>query len=167
MRRRALLLACYLWLGFHPLEVIARPIHYWSIELITAESDAVVRGTIMEITQLHPKEGSYDPYRFKLRIRVTETLKGPKINEISVASDCLDPKYDLWRKEKTEVLFNLQQLFGSGVPCPFKLLWFQGTQVIEPDGSGRGVVTMDFQVLTKRAEILKAAQCSRHDSLQT
>jgi len=159
MRFPALVLAVCLWFAFHPHQAVARITYYESIELITAESDAMVRGTIVEINQLR-SEGDPGPCnRLKLVIRVTETLKGPKSCEITVAFDSLSyPNLESWRKERKELLFSLQRWGGPHDPCQFASRSGYGSSIIELDGNGKGVVTMDFRVLTRRADILKAVR---------
>jgi hypothetical protein len=157
MKVSAVAVAGFLVLAFAPHQVAAKDIHLQSIELIAAESDAMVRGTIVEIKHLEPERADYYPYRFKLAIHVTETLRGPKTDAISVTVEGFNPKFDAWRKQSTELLFSLQNWVGPDPPCRFALR--PGlSSIIELDGNGPGVVTMDFRVLTERAEILKAAR---------
>jgi hypothetical protein len=153
MRMSALALAGCLWLAVQPQSAVARITFYKSIELITAESDAMVRGTIIEIGHLNHDWGYY-PYWFKVVIHVVETLKGPKSNEVSVALSSLDPKFELWWKAKTELLFSLRRWVGTQVPCPFALQ----SGPIELGGSETGVVTLDLRVLMSRGDILRAAR---------
>ena len=109
MRRPFLASMGCLWLALHPHHAVARACHYSSIELITAVSDVMVRGTIAEISPLEPERRPYNHYRFKLVIRVTETLKGPEVKEVSAAFDLLDPEFDSWRKDRKELLFSMQR----------------------------------------------------------
>ena len=159
MRIPGVALGGCLWLVFQPHQVVAKDVHYDSIELITADSDVMVRGTIVEIGRL--EDGDYFHW-FKLVVRVTETLKGPKADELSTVLDSmkvsLDPKYDLWLKGKTELLFSLRYRPGDHSRCPFVLRPNHGRSIIELNGDGPGVVTMDFQVLTARGDILKAVR---------
>jgi hypothetical protein len=157
MRIPVLALAACLWIAFPPHHAAARIVHYESIELVTADSDVMVRGTIVEVDHLEPERGYYYPYRSKLVIRVRETLKGPKSGEVNVALASFDPdKLDSWRKAKTELLFSLRLWIGPHAQCPFFLR--PGLSIIELNDDGPAVVTLDLQELTIRADILTAAR---------
>jgi hypothetical protein len=152
MRIAVLALAGCLCVAFYPERAVARIYFYESIELITAESDMLVRGTIAEIGGLKP-DWEYDAYRFKLVIKVAETLRGPQSDELTVALVSLDPMLEKHRERGTELLFSLRRWGGARDVCSSTLhAW------IELGGGGAGVVTMDFRVLTARADILKAAR---------
>jgi hypothetical protein len=152
MRIAILALAGCLCVAFQPQRAVARIYSYESIELITADSDMLVRGTVAEISGLKP-DWEYDAHRFKLLINVAETLRGPQSDKLSVALVSLDPVLEKCRERGTELLFSLRRWGGARALCSSTLHGW-----IELDRNGPGVVTMDFRVLTARADILKAAR---------
>ncbi len=151
MTQIALMTICCCLMCF-PHVVLARTTYVECIELVTADADAVLRGTIVRIGPL--REDRY--HGFRVTVHVVETLKGPKADEVSVAVQTAEPKFDAWLKDKTELLFILRFMGGEKPSCPFLLRGRQS--VVELNDKGPGVVTMDFKRLTARADILKAAR---------
>lgn len=172
-RNLVLILMASLWLAFPLHRAVARPSYYESIELITLDSDVVVCGVITEIrpvespgppasssgfpvVQREPRSNDW----FEIKIHVTETLKGPKAQEMVLHFHNLPPRSKTWKEGRTELLFSLRSEAGHQPTSytPPILRPRSEESVIELDGSAQGVTTMDFQWLTSREDILTAAR---------
>lgn len=145
-----------LGLGFGSNPVAARSYSYDSIELIAANADVIVRGTIAQVgPEVRERDSSTHEQAV---VHVVEVLKGPKVAEVTVALPLANAKFAAWRDKKTELLLCLRDSPETGPACPFVLICSFRQGPIELDRNSAGVVTMDFQVLTARKDILAAAR---------
>lgn len=154
-----ILLGC-IWFAWPMSHVNARTTYYESIELVTADADVVVRGTIAEVNGIGiDKEWDLSArYRFKAVVHISEVLKGPRSNRLTVALVSVDPDLCRWRDEKAELLLSLRYPRGRRQLYPLVFRSIVRNSVIPLGDSGAGVATMDMRFLTVREDILQAAR---------
>ena len=147
-----------------------RPTYRLSIEWLTADADAIVRGRIVAVDPLEPRDRHGDHW-YKARIAVAETLKGIPHDEIDFVFTTGRGEPWRWHDEQVELLFFLKtsdssaaKVSGYDPPPDMLVLDFRagGWSVHRLDGeSGSGIseaATMDFNVLRRKDEILAAAR---------
>ena len=136
-----------------------------SIDLIIADSDTVVRGRVIAVVR---DTGKGSVIYETAKVKVTETLKGPKRDEIILLTRHTGRENipSQWREEGVEMLFcvvkgerykdNDKRYAESEWTVRYR--WGRLSAFRLNDKPERGVFTTDFKVLTKADDIMKAAR---------
>jgi hypothetical protein len=139
-------------------------IQYESLDLAVASSDLVIRG---EVEAIDTRKGDRGVVWNRLTVKVTETIKGEKLKEVSflVREDPFENRGTGWRNLQTEMFFCLDTL--KNPEGPFKVDYrlrggwiFWAFPLTGAPGTKLPIYSTDFKALTDTKQILAAAKAA-------
>jgi hypothetical protein len=137
-------------------------IQYESLDLAVASADLVIRG---EVVAIDTRKGDNGVVWNRLTVKVTETIKGEKLKEVSflVREDPFTNRGVGWRNLQDEMLNCLDALKFRGGPFradySLRAGWFfWAIPLTGAPGTRLPIYSTDFTALTDPKEILAAAR---------